>query len=687
MSHNPFSTPPRTPDKRIVATAIDQHATLLSKLRNEPKEDIVENLKTYFKDHREEYASKTATFTMKNKEGDREIKEAPIGKVLKHVKSHNYHFSPSMVAYTNSDVEESVNAIGTRKFVNQRDKFKKLRQHASDINDPELYNKSEHLQGAYKIFANAQSGGMAVENTPIFNPSGHTSLSSLTRCTTSTAVVVNEQLIAGNRLYTSPKVTLQAIVARITSTDLKALSDVLVKYRLAIPTAEQTQSVIRYSTRRYSCAKKDHRIIQEFIATLSGIERAAVVYILDIVNLYRFNKEFMTGFFDDWCHIPEVGSVAPVPPADSDDYVLCVGKYGEKRGEEEIHTLNAYHKQLEVKYADFIQVIFRSQIPPTNIFGVTGMIRDCVLTSDTDSSIYTIDRVANEYTQSAEMVPVLNSVLTYFIRKIALDQHYQLTMSINIAERNRKLVEMKNEYYYGAYLTTLKSKHYYAIKRMVEGVFLHDPKMDIKGVNLKSVKIAADIRDKAYDLMFRIVTAIETNAKLIAADILKEVGDMERKVIGELENGSWLWLSREGVKSKTAYQKPMAAPYFYHEMWEQVFADKYGHAPKPPYSGVKVNVDLSTKSKLTTFINSLEDTALAERLSAFCEKTGRDKFDKVTVPMEILSKLDDIPAELKAALNTRRIIGQNFKSIYIALEGTGLHFLNDKYTRLVSDEH
>ena len=111
----------------------------------------------------------------------------------------------------------------------------------------------------------------------------------------------------------------------------------------------------------------------------------------------------------------------------------------------------------------------------------------------------------------------------------------------------------------------------------------------------------------------------------------------------------------------------MSTTYLYYEMWEAVFADKYGHAPHPPYDGIKVSVKLETKSRMADFIDALEDRALAERLVAFCERTGRTDFDKITVPMEVLTTHNDIPVELKAAMNTRQIIGQNFKSIYITL--------------------
>ena len=131
----------------------------------------------------------------------------------------------------------------------------------------------------------------------------------------------------------------------------------------------------------------------------------------------------------------------------------------------------------------------------------------------------------------------------------------------------------------------------------------------------------------------------------------------------------------------------MSAVYFYHDMWESVFKPKYGNAPDLPYVSVKINVDLGTKTKVKDFIENCPDREFAKRFSDYCEQTGRFEFDTLALPMENLRFMNNIPEEVKSVLDFRTVIKQNFKSIYTVLESTGLYFLNDGITRLVSDEH
>lgn len=684
--NNPFYTDNYTTQRDILKTACRDHAFFLSRKLDKDQDTILNELTTYIQHHPEEFVAKKAKILVKDKEGDKEVKIIPIDKVFNYVFRKNYHFSPSMVAYTNSDEKESVNALGTRSFVDNRNKYKKLREKAIEAGDKDLIVKFDKLQNAFKIFNNAQSGAMSTGGTPIHNPSGHTTLTSTCRVLVSTVNLINEQFLSGNRIYSTPQVTVQSITARILATDLKLLDDTMEKYQLYKPTPDDLMDVIKKNIERYWESSQYLTIIEEYVQKLTYLELAAVVYTLDLVSLYRLNPVFMTRFFDEWTHIPDTFEDT-LKIEDGDDYTLCISKYLRKPSEEELVGLNYYNKQIEKKYEDFIKVFFRSSIPPTNIFDVNTVVRECVLTSDTDSSIYTVDKLMDTYSNDPIKRVSLSSVLTYFIRKISLDQHRQISINMNVALRNQHLLEMKNEFYFSGYITTLMSKHYYTLKMIVEGVVMKEPEMLTKGVHLRSAQIAKDIKDHATKLMAKFINALITHEKLDPAEELHAVADLEQSVIQDLKNGNWMWLGRKGVKAKARYKLPMSSSYFYHEMWERTFAGKYGSAPDLPYLGIKINVDLGNKTKIKNFIESIEDKGLAERIEKFITETGRDKFDNIIVPMERLSAMNDIPKEIKDVMDIREIIKQNFKSIYAVLESVGLYFLNADGTRLVSDEH
>ncbi|AEV89492.1 T4-like DNA polymerase [Pseudomonas phage OBP] len=687
----PFLSENYESDRNLLKHAISQYSMMVSRSQGLDEDEVKRNFVEFFKGNKDKFKSLRAKVIVKNKMEDREMKILPLSSVFKYVQEKNYHLSPSMVAYTHSDEEECVNSIGTRLFIDNRSYYKQLMQKARDAGDNENRDKYKEIQNAFKIFNNAQSGAMSSEGTPINNKTGHTSLTSTCRCLTSTANLINEQFIAGNHFYNTPENTLQSIMARLQVTDYKLLESVMEKYKLHYATTEDLMESIHYCSRRYWTSAKHMAIIEHFLMHISPLERSALLYTLDLVSLFKHNKEFVSGFFDEWVSMnpPEEGKTEKdyLAPDNGDKYVLCVSKLHRKPSKVEVNALNTRHMEVEAKYSDFMKIFFNSPIPPSGLFDVTSSIRDCVLTSDTDSSIYTVDEMIEAYTHDREKGVNLNGVLTYFIRMISVDQHQQLSANLNVAKKNLRMLGMKNEYYFGAYVTTLMSKHYYASQQMVEGVRNSEPEMEIKGVHLKSSKIASNIKDFAQKLMGDTLDAIEHKKKLSPAETLKEIGDLERTIVDDIQAGDWKWLSRQGVKGSASYSKPMASVYFYHELWENVFAEKYGPAPELPYTGVKMSVDLGSKTKVKEFIERLEDKALADRFLKFMESTGRTDLGNLVVPMERMQFLADIPIEIKQAIDYRTVIKQNLKCVYEVLNSTGLYFMNDSISRLVSDEH
>lgn len=683
---NPFLSDKYTSDRNIFKHGVNQTAMIVARLQNEDEKVVQKNLVDFYKANRDEFKSRRAKVIIKNKNGDREVKVIPISSVLKHVQDKNYHFSPSMIGYVNSDEEECVNAIGTRQFIANRKFYKDKRQ--EQTKGSELYGKFNELQNAFKIFNNAQSGAMSSEGTPINNKTGHTSLTSSTRCLTSTANLINEQFIAGNRFYNTPENTLQSIMARLRVTNLEAVEKVMTKWNMHVPTVDEVMECVTVCSRRYWSSDSTMRYIRAFMETLNGTELASILYTLDLVSMFRYNRALISGMFDDYIKIPEfVEGKEAAKPDNGDRYTLCVSKLPPKSSKDEINQLADYHLSIESKYYDLFRVFFKSKIPPSALFDVTSSVRDCVLTSDTDSSIYTVDEMIDTYTDNKEKGVALNGVLTYFVRMISVDQHAQLSANMNVSQANINLLNMKNEYYFGAYITTPMSKHYYATQLMIEGVALDKAGLEIKGVHLKNSKMSADIKDKAQDLMKAALDAIEDKQLMDAADVLHSIGEMERNVMTDLQNGKWSWLSRESVKNKAVYKNPDSQIYLYHEMWETVFADKYGPAPELPYTAVKMSVDLKSKTKLNAYIESIEDNFIRERMRSFMESKNKTDLTNLYVPMERLQNLGDIPSEFKQAIDMRTVIKQNFKSVYAVLESTGLYFMNDSISRLVSDEH
>jgi hypothetical protein len=87
------------------------------------------------------------------------------------------------------------------------------------------------------------------------------------------------------------------------------------------------------------------------------------------------------------------------------------------------------------------------------------------------------------------------------------------------------------------------------------------------------------------------------------------------------------------------------------------------------------------------YLDTIEDITIREKFKAFLESKGKDKLTNLYLPMERAQNLKDIPLEFKQAIDYRTLLKQNLKSVYTVLHSTGIYYVNDSITRLVSDEH
>lgn len=678
-------------DRNIVKHYHDQMAVLLSKKKNKSIEEVREVLEQNIQPNKNGYKDRRMQVLVKNKYGDREVKIMTASEFFREAQVNNYHLSPSMVAYKNSEEEQSVNAIGTEGFLKDRAFYKGLKQKAKGEGDKYGERAYHEIQNALKIFNNAQSGAMSSRGTPLVNKSGHTALTGTCRALTSTANVCNEKLIAGNRFFNSYQRTLENILSQLTVMDLPHAEKVIKDLNMRYATIDEVMSMVERCSRRYWRNRIELRYLKEFLVTLKPVELTMLLCNMDIEGLRTTNQKVLYEFFEDFSAVPKIpegASEADYPSPDNGDrYTLCISKLPPKPSKLAINHLNAHHLAMELKWKDFIEVFFKSPIPPSGVYEIRDMIREVVQTSDTDSSIYTVDKVVEDFTEDKGVSLRLNGVLTYFIRMIAVHQHAQLSTNMNVAKRYRHRLTMKNEYLFGAYVTTLMSKHYYATQLMVEGVLNKEIEMEIKGVHLRSSKIAHDIKDFAHKLMREILDCIHDKRFMDAADVLYRAGELERKIMNDISEGSWVWLTRQTIKEDDMYTKPDQSVYQYYELWEEVFADKYGHAPNPPYSAVKVNLTLSNKRSIAEYVEGLEDKTIAEKLKKYVESRDKDKISTFYVPSDVLPRLGKLPQEVIDAADDRLIIKQNLKSVYAVLESCGLYIVNDKITRLISDEH
>lgn len=686
---SPFIAQDYIPNRDILKSYHVQAAIYLANYYGHDYKHVLELCEKVFIPNENGFKEAKFGVFKKNKHGDRVPTIMGASEFFNTVRQNNWVLSPSLVAYKHADDEQSVNSIGTETFMAFRALYKGKMKEAIAVGDDEAKKAFDEFQKALKIFNNAQSGGMSSSGTPLFNKSGHTSLTSTCRIVTSTANLLNERLITGNRLLLSYDKTMELFLSTLAFSRRDEIQDVINEYKMNYATVDQVMDMVNRCASYYWNNPSQLKAIRLFLKGLNKLELTIILCTMDLRGLYTTNKELMKRFFNEWCHIPVMpeGFKAEdgIKPANDDYETMIVTKLGRKPGKDEMAYVNGYHVEMERKWASFISAFLRADIPPTSIFSIKELVRENVLTSDTDSMIYSVDMIIDDYVDDEESGICFNAAMTYFIRCASVDQHARLSVNMNVANRFRNRLTMKNEYLFSSYVTTLMSKHYYAMQLMLEGVLHKVPKLELKGVHLRGIKIAKMVREFTNRLMRNVLDAIYKKKKLDAADILGEIGDLERALFSDIEAGGVTWLRKENIKEESAYSNPESSIHYYHELWESVFSASYGKAPDLPYRAVKVNLALHNKSKMKVYFDSLGENAYTKNFSEYI--SSRPKLTAVYIPEDMVSSLGGIPKELLPIVDTRLIIQQNFKSIYAILESLGLYFMNSKVTRLVSDEH
>lgn len=686
---NPFMADSYKPNRDILKSYHLQAAMYLSVFYGYDFHVVLELCEKVFIPNTNGFREAKFGVFKKNKYGDRVPTVMPASEFFETVEKNNWILSPSFVAYKHTDEEQAVNAIGTDTFIEFRRLYKGKKKEALGVNDLEAAKAFDEIQNALKIFNNAQSGGMSSSGTPLYNKSGHTTLTSTCRTVTSTANLLNERLITGNRLLVSFNATMELFLSTLAFADRKLIQSVINEYQMQHATVSQVMDMVRRCARYYWNDQTRLGAIEMFLSGLKPLELTILLCTMDLRGLYTTNRELMQRFFNDWCALPEMPAdydpATGVKPANSDYEILCITKLGKKPDKAQMTFLNTHHLALEQKWGTFINAFFRANIPPSGVFSAKELVRENVLTSDTDSMIYSVDMIIDDYVDDEQGGICFNAALTYFIRCIAVDQHARLSKNMNVSNRYMYRLNMKNEYLFSSYVTTSMSKHYYAMQLMLEGVLHAKPKLELKGVHLRGVKIALKVREFTNKLMRDVLDAIYNKKQLDPAELLAEIGDIERALFQDIDDGGYTWLTKNGIKAENAYSNPESSIYYYHELWENVFAAKYGKAPELPYRAYKVNLALHNKSKMRAYFDSVDDKIWAENFHQYIE--SRPKLTSVYIPVDMIDDMGGIPKELLPIVDTRLLIKQNLASVYAIIESLGIFIMNSKCTRLISDEH
>jgi len=627
--------------------------------------------------------------------------------------------SPTFAVYMNKQQQPSTISEFIEGNITNRAIAKKEMFLAESNGDNLLAAFKDLQQTSLKLNNNAMSGAHVSSSTILYNKSAHSTLTSTCRSATSYGNANNEKFIAGNRHYYNVEVVLANIVSISRLTDMQALKAVMIKYNLHKPTVQDVMDCVHYSTQFYWRDAAGMEQIHQLVAGLSVLERSAFLYVSDLHHLAKHNPEVVRQFLGDLsykAHGPIENPDGAVNGMDGDMKafvsLLCakdlkghsikqVRDGGEIKGVKfdpepaDYMTIAATAKNVMdtlEKYRDLIKALWVTDNMPGSIANIPNIMRRTAVVSDTDSTIFTVQEWTNWYVGKDDFSDTSLAIawtVIYLASQLITHVLAKMSANLGIPVEYIHRIAMKNEYAFPVLSLTGRAKHYWAYVSAREGNVYHELEVELKGVALRNANVPPVIMKKMKALICQVMDAIMDRGNITVKEVLKTVVDVEWSIKNSVLNGGYEYMTRAQVKDAASYSAGEKAPNFAHYgMWNEVFAPKYGAVENPPYSAVKVSLDIRNKTELADWLSRIQDKDVAQRMGIWCGKNNKTNFTMVLLPESIMANRG-IPPEIIEGVNIRKLIFSTMESYYLILESLGLFITKPDagkaITRLLSD--
>lgn len=708
---NPFVLPRESyqRDLNILQVYLKDSATYLHQMTGKPYdvcfEWVVKQIKPGgkfpFKDPR-------VKFLERQDNGDREIQETTLSKYINSAIKEKSLISPTFTIYYHPSRKKSLLVDFIDGNVALRSKAKKAMFAARQAKDHNMATIKESEQTNRKLKNNALSGAHVSTSTPLNNKTAHSTLTSNCRSTSGYGNANNEKFLCGNRHYWGPDIVRFNIISIINHSDYAAIEAAMTQYGLRYPTVEETIQCIRYSTDLYWTAGKQGRRqfaqIERLVHSLNPLQRAAFMFTGDLYHLMKVNPDMVYQFITELSarievpHPDPVGILKTIP---EDNQVLAMeicaddlrGKELKKITDTREYAIYASTAEnvckVLAKYFNFIRTFFVTPNVPASVAYFPESIRRAAVTSDTDSTIFTVQDWVMWYkgklSFDAEATAV--AAVTVFLASQSIT-HVLARMSANFGIEEKRLfqIAMKNEYKFDIFTPTQVAKHYFALISRQEAELKSEYEKEIKGVHLKSSNAPKVIMKQAQTMMTRIMENVIKGELLSAVAFLTEIADIERAVIESIKRGGHDYFRKGQIKPADSYVKKEEATGFHQfTLWRDVFAPKYGMCEDPPYMCVKISVELETPMKTKTWLAGLYDKDLVARIEAWMAANNKKHLGSTFMLPEAIISSIGIPEEVLSVVGVRKIVLDTTKVFYLICESLGIYMLNKKLTRLCSD--
>lgn len=655
---------------------IEQLAQFLSVRKGISKQEATALAVKLFK---EKYKDRNIKYFERNDVGDREVKNGSVLQYIKRNIEDKNVLVPTFTSYCHATKKKSIISEFITENVTVRSIAKKEGQKAKAEGNEELAEAKNNEQNGRKIYNNSVSGLFGQSASILYNPTAHSTLTSITRTMTSLSNACNERLIGGNRYTPRPKDVYHMVVYESTYADIDKIKACIEQFNLHIPTVQDTVNCLRYSSDLYFIDESYYNTyIIPYLEGLTPYHLAAICYNGDLYHQRVFNPDFIRNMLgeliapslteeplEDLSVIKKTHeSIRVLAHSILVDKVKGYGVDYEKmnKGGGLAHSILETHNHavsVLQKYKMFFNTFYMTEIVPINSHRLREMRRRVVVLSDTDSSCFTLDEWVDWYKNGYEVSPTtiaLASAITYIASEAIVNQLAILSKSMNVDDEQLDILQMKNEWLWLSISPAEVSKHYFAWAVIQEGSVLTNPELDLKGVHLKNSAVPVEITKHAKNLIESICVKLANNEKLNFSETMAEIISVENLIIDSINKGEVTFFKRSKIKAETAYsQDRTKSPYQRHLFWNDVFGPKYGVMQEPPYDVIKIPTVITSPTKLKAWLESIEDIALRGRLMNWLETFNKKNLPTIYLNLD-QAKGRGIPEEILRVIDVKRIV-------------------------------
>lgn len=690
----------------IMQLYLQQTAQYLSIMEDIDYNTAYKFIQDSFKDKKLEYNNPIVNYIRKDENDDRVLDKTTLLSYLTNTINNKDIMPPTFTTYCHPSIKSSYLVDFVDEALPKRKKMKQLQFRAKQDGDKQLMQYANNRQNNIKVGINSISGASTLTSTPIYSPSMHPVLTSICRITSGYANANNEKLLSGNRHYYSYEVTINNLVALTTNIDCNKILEVVNKYNLYVPTANELFEYILRSTRLYWRWKEKEDSILAFLLKCKKEYLASIAYTYDLYAMKKWNSDFIRQFITelslkcngDNLSIEESKNIFKSSLENITNVAIQIytdevkGKKADDYIETDVikgiaSTINNIYTTID-KYKDYIHVFLRTPHLPSSLAQFPSSLRRVVLMSDTDSSIFTVQEwikwYYGEYRTDSESNRVF-SVMVFL--SCATLKHLLAIMSANLGVEEKRIhqIAMKNEFQFLYFLATYKNKHYLAYITYQEGNVYKKPDIEKKGVHLRNSTSPKEILKHSEKLMTDIFDRLHEGKKSNLKNILTEISNVEKNILKSVDEGKTEYYRGKQIKDKNAYkQEEDDSPYYKYIFWNNTFGKYYGETVEPPYHSVDIKLNITNKTDFNNWINSFENKQLMLDIKNELLIKKKDQMGTINVPTALFYN-KPLPKEIVNIVDRRSLISNICSPYYLYLESLGVYVKDINCNKLISD--